>query len=458
MKQLEKGAVKKKWTGKYPIALVYPNKYRVGMGNLAVHYLYSRLNSYENIVCERVFLPEKKGDPVRSIEGNHQLSDFKAIFISVSFENDFENVKNVIASERERAKQSLVMVGGPAVTINPHTLEDVVDAIFIGECDDKIDDIVDALFCHSEHSEESVFIKNRSFAYAQDDKSKELEKLSHIDGMYVPSISKKIPKRHYVKNLDEYLVHTMIDSPDAEFGDMFLIEMGRGCPFNCKFCTVPVIYNPYRSRSLDALWKMVEIGLKQGKRIGLVSPDILLNKKFKPLAEKIIEAGGEFSTSSIRADQVNEENARLLFLGGMKSVSVGVETGNENKRAGLGKKIKNSTIIESAVILSNAGIKKIKLYFMDGIPNETEDDLTSIVELSTEVKDSSKKGTKIEVVLSPFVPKPGTFFENEKFAGKKYLSDAYNFIRPRLEKLGIKVSGRTVKDAEKEYSYGILKK
>jgi len=436
MRKLEKGAIQKKWRDVRSIALIYPNKYKVGMGNLAIHFLYDQLNSFNDILCERVFLPDNKNDLIRSLESNHPLTDFDAIFITVSFENDFENILTILKESgielcsKKRKNGPLIIVGGPAVTINPNALKYVADGIFIGEVDDQIEDIVDIL---------------------RDDQNDSVKALSKMDGMYVPSITNEIPKRHVVKDLDKYPVHTTIEATSAEFGEMFLIEIGRGCSFACKYCTVPAIYKPFRTRSFESLWEIAKMGLKKQKRLGLICPEVLDHPAFLKLAKKIIKEGGAFSTSSVRADQVTKENAELLAKGGMKSISLGVEAGTEKLRSKIGKRVKDEVFVESAKTLTNAGIKKIKLYFMIGLPGETEEDVSALIELSKLIQKSVKKGARVEVVLSPFVPKPGTGFSNEEFAGKKYLTEVHNRIRPKLSKLGIKVSGRTIKEAEKEY-------
>ena len=437
-KKLESGAIKKKWQGKIPIALVYPNFYKIAMGNLAIHNLYSRLNSYDEIVCERVFLPEKEGDQIRSIESNRLLSDFEVIFITVSFENDFSNFIEILNNggveikAADRSEMPFIVAGGPAATINPWALSKIADAICVGEVDDKLDTLID-----------TIIYKRCQL----------LPKLSQVDGFYVPSRMTEVPKRHFVENLDDYPVHTTIDAPNSEFGKLFLIEIGRGCSYACKYCTVPSIYKPFRARSVDALWEIAKIGLSQGKRLGLVCPEVLTHPSFKELVEKIIAAGGEFSTSSIRADHIDKEVAELLSKGGMKSVSLGIEAGRVELRKELGKVFSDDTIISAINILTETGFKKIKLYFMIGLPNETEEDLSALVSLSERAQQSAKKGSRIEVVLSPFVPKPGTQFENSEFAGRKYLSKTHNQIRTVLGKSGIKVSSRTIKDAEKEYLY-----
>lgn len=430
----ETGAITKDWGGKTSIALVYPNTYRVGMGNLAIHSLYKTLNDRPEFVCERVFLPDKieleeyrrTDSKICSIETLKPLGNFDIVAFSISFENDYLNILPILAlagiphrAEERPAKNPILIAGGAAPTLNPKPISKIFDAIVMGEAEALAGDLLPIIGSRAE-------------------KGEILAAFREIAGIFVPSLSKigPNPGRRHLDDLDAWRTETAIWSSEAEFSNMHLIEVERGCPYRCNFCATPVIYGKPRTRSAGAIIEMAEGGLKHRKKIGLIGTYILSHPEFIEIARAIHARGGTFSPSSIRADEIDEVRAKLLYESGHRSVALGIEAGNDRLRKTLGKNISDEEIIEAVSILSACKITRLKLYFMIGLPGETEDDLNSIVNLSECVHAALQKRaprvsrqTSVDLTFSPFVPKPGTAFEKAKFAGEPAIRKKITFLK-----------------------------
>jgi radical SAM superfamily enzyme YgiQ (UPF0313 family) len=323
----EEGTVRKEWGGKIPICLVFPNSYHVGMSNLGFQILYRLLNSLPHVVCERAFLPEamelreysRSNTPLLSLESNKPLARFQIIAFSVPFENDFPNILSILAlgtvplkTQNRDQRSPLIVAGGAAVTLNPEPLAQFIDLFFIGE------------------GEESVMDFLKAFQEGGDTKEGFLEKAGGIEGIYSPSLYQvaydeggfikefasridtapaKI-KRRWIKDPSQFPSGSAILTPLTEFKEMFLMEVNRGCPQRCRFCAARGIYRPFRNRAIATLMEEADIGLQQGRRIGLVGSALGNHPDFTGLCAHIVERGGEISIASIRADAITDEVAR----------------------------------------------------------------------------------------------------------------------------------------------------
>jgi len=427
----EHGARAKDWGGKAPVALLYPNTYRVGMGNLAVHSIYAILNERNAIACERAFMPgrfemhehEMSSTPVLSIESQRRLSDFDVIALTCSFENDYLNIIPMLAlsgiphrAAERTDDHPLIIAGGAAPTLNPMPLSLIADAVFLGEFEAFADRIIPIL-------------------EARLPKIDAISELTRIPGVMIGPAKEPIARRH-VDSLDPFKTETVIYSREAEFGDMHLIEVERGCPRNCRFCATPVIYGAPRRRSVRAVMAMVEEGLRHRKRIGLIGADVLSHPEFDTIAESILERGAVFSPSSVRVDAVDTGKARLLHRAGHRSISLGIEAGSEGLRRTLGKGISDERILQAVSDLARSGITRLRLYFMIGLPAETDADAAAIAAIALKVRDEVRKSaprshrsTAVDLTVTPFVPKPHTPFASRPFAGEALIKQRVRALK-----------------------------
>jgi len=432
----ERGAIARDWGGRASVVLLYPNAYRVGMGNLAVHSVYAALNASDSIACERAFLPDRLAmhehmasrTPVLSMESQRPLRDFDVIAITASFENDYLNIIPMLSMSRiphRRADRTddhpLIIAGGAAPTLNPLPLSAIADVVFAGEFEAAASDMM-------------RIIESRA------PKGEAAAALSKIQGAVTGEGSGAV-KRMHAEDIDSFKTQTVIHSRDAEFGDMHLIEVQRGCPRGCRFCATPVIYGPTRMRSAASVMAMFEEGLAHRKRMGLVGADILSHPDFETIARAMLGRDATFSPSSVRVDAIDDGKASLLHEAGHRSIALGIEAGSERLRRTLGKGLADARILEAVSTLARSGIAKQKLYFMIGLPDEGDDDVAAIARLAALVRDEIRRAaprthrtTAVDITVTPFVPKPGTPFAQRKFAGEQALKRKVKQLRRALAK------------------------
>ncbi|MEI8182134.1 MAG: radical SAM protein [Desulfomonile sp.] len=437
----ETGAVKKAWGSAIPVALVYPNSYRLGMGNLGFQFLYHSFNSHSRFLAERFFIPdvssqrESTSSRLLSEESRRPLSDFALIAFSIPFENDLIRVAAALISsgipplhKDRQAKDPIVIAGGISVSMNPEPLAPFLDLVFIGELGD---DAQSAEFFTV--LGEVLLVSSRTRVSRID----LLEAFQNVPGVYVPSaytfsfredgiISEIRPKPGFpsriqaVKRLDEQgpVPVSVLFSGEAEFGDSLLVEVNRGCGRGCRFCAAGWIHFPVRYASLTRLRETVEPACSQGKTVGIVGSDLAGHPDLEKILAHIIDSGGRFSLSSIRPEGLTPEIIRLIAKTGQKTATLAPEVASTRMKRVIGKKISSDRFHEIIEKLIAAGIRNIRFYFMIGLPTETDDDVQSIVDFITDCRKvflnasrSRKNIGKISVQLNPFVPKPWTPFQ-----------------------------------------------
>jgi len=444
-KRSEIGAIKKDWGGKLPVAIIYPNTYHVGMSNLALHLLYQFFNDDPQIVAERVFLSEE--GKATSVESNRIVSDFHIAAFTFSFEADYLNIKKILGKtipllrEDRSETHPLLFAGGPAVTMNPQALSKIFDVIIIGEVEMVIDSIISA--CKESETREVL-----------------LEKLSTLDGVFVPAIhASPKTKRILVADLDRHPTHSVIWTDDTEFGHMHLVEVSRGCPWKCSFCATPPIYNPYRVRSGDIIRKSIAYGRPHRNHIGLIGADILSHPDVIGIVSDLVSEKVGVSFSSVRASRINKEIATLLARSGHRRMTLGIEAGSESLRKKIEKGLTDEQIVAAVQHLAHSGITQLKLYFLIGIPDETDDDVLQIGARVSEIREILLKDRKestmapdVTVVTTPFVPKLQTPLAEAPFAGSTELKRKLRLLRGTIGKIpNTTMAGDSPKHADLEY-------
>jgi radical SAM superfamily enzyme YgiQ (UPF0313 family) len=444
LKQLlaqEKGAVVREWGASFPVALVYPQIYPVAMGNLGFQAIYHLLNATPGLVCERAFLPtpeewtehRRTRTPVLTLESQRPLTDFAAVAFSISFEGDYPYVLQILAgaglplgAADRGPEHPLVLAGGVATFLNPEPLAPFVDAFFLGEGEAGA-----APFF--------LFLAENS---PTGDRPQLLRELAQtMPGAYVPGgyrpryhddgtlaafepqagFPEKVTAPH-LPELAPYPTHSHILAPQSEWGEMFLVETGRGCSRGCRFCAAGFVYRPPRERGLAALWTQVQPGLLEKRKVGLVGAAVSDHPAVKDLCRQILAAGGTLGISSLRADSADPELFGLLAQGGVRSVALAPEAGSDRLRRVLNKGLTQEDLARAALALSEAGIPQLRLYFMVGLPTESREDVAEIPRLVKFLAHRVIKDTRgkrrlglITLSLSSFVPKPFTPFQWTSF-------------------------------------------
>jgi radical SAM superfamily enzyme YgiQ (UPF0313 family) len=468
----ERGAVRKDRGGRLSFALVYPNGWAVGMANLGVHAVYRLLNEPDDVLCERAFLPEGPGEP-RTQESGRPLSDFDVVAFSLSFEEDYVRIPELLAraglplrAADRGVGHPLVIAGGIAVQINPEPVAPFFDAMLVGEAEPLLPPLVALL---------------RAARGAPPERAELLDAIARLPGSYVPSryevryaptrgagadagwvtgfeplrgASDRVA-RQWTTDLRQTATARAVETPGARFGDLHLVEVARGCLWGCRFCAAGFVQRPYREVSEGVLRAEAERGMARGQRIGLVGPDTSDHSALKSLTAFIAERGGAASPSSLRVDALDAELARRLAAGGERTVTLAPEAGTDRLRRVLNKDFPDDRVVEAAEAAFSEGLENVKLYFMCGLPGETEEDVRGIARLTRRIRDevllpwARRRGRIGGMTLSvnPFIPKPWTPFQWDGVAPEARLKAARKLLERELRPLGLTVDFLSPREA-----------
>lgn len=452
----EKGYQKKIWGDLLTVCLAYPNYYRTGMSNLGLHTIYSLINRQSSFLCERVFLPEPGDEalftmgsiPLFSLESQKPLTEFDIIAFSIAFENDYSNILKMLTmagitlSARERKEtEPLIISGGVSVTMNPEPLADFFDLFLLGEGEEVLPEFL-TLFDDSRHlglnRSELLFRIQKDTEGAYVPKYyKVTYKANHLIENIEPvdaTFPEKIKTRH-ISDINAFTTDQCISAPIAEFKELFLTEISRGCQRGCRFCAAGFLYRPARFRNLTTLESSFDREIKEQKKIGLLGTAVSDHPDMNSLCRYIINRRGSVSIGSFRLDRLDGELASLLQESGIETLSLAPEAGSQRLRNVIHKGITDKHIMNAVGLLIEHGIANIRLYFMVGLPTETEEDIEAIIDLIKKIKHHAMKISagkrrfkRITLSINQFIPKPVTPFQWHPL-------EELNMVRKKLRKI-----------------------
>ena len=438
----ERGRYLKKWTGRLPVALIYPNSYKVGMSSLGYQLVYSLLNEEEAVVCERFFLPES-GEPLRSIESARPLDHFSLIFISLSFEHDYQHLIELLLlagiepfAEKRTGEISpaspLLVCGGVIAFMNPEPVAPFIDLFLVGEAEPVLAELIDALA--------------KGLAAEKDRHTLLAELCMKVSGCYVPELylpeygvdgalkayhgPTGFPARIKKVTLAdcERAGHSQLLTSEAEFSELYLTELGRGCSRGCRFCTAGFIYRPPRLWDAEAVIAGLAERDDTVSRVGLLGMEMAGNETLEEIAAHLSETGCALSFSSLRADRITPGILQLLADSHLKTVAIAPDGASERLRRVINKGLTEEDLLSAAERLAEAGLFNLKLYLMIGLPTETDDDLQEAVDLVKKIKGciepigrSRGRLCEIRISINCFAPKPWTPFQYHPFATSERL-------------------------------------
>jgi len=449
----EQEAIVKDWGGRLPVALVYPNSYHVGMSNLGVHVLYQLLNQYPGVVCERAFFENDADVPV-SLESQRPLGDFPLLAISLAFELDYLNLVAMLRrsgipllSQDRDEGQPILIAGGSCVMANPQPLAPMIDAFAIGDGEVIVPTLVKALLEGTDLRRDDL-----------------LRRVAMLPGLYVPHVhglkgdqaesgaegpkhdTSRTIQRQWLPHLDDQPAHSVVITDDTEFGDMYLMEVTRGCGRGCHFCLAAAAYSPVREGSLEVLLDTARKGLAYRQTLGLIGASLSDYSHLESLARGLRRLGAKLSVASLRVDPLPAALLEALSESGARTLTIAPEAGSERLRRKIKKGVSSEDIMRAAELIARYDFPHLKLYFMIGLPTEDDDDVQEIVELLRAVRQRFHR--HITVNITPFVPKAQTPFERTAMAPRVVLEHRFEYLRDSLRALNVETAGESPRHAE----------
>lgn len=454
-------------------AFCFPDTYEVGMSHLGMKILYSLFNEREDIWCERVFAPwvdfekvmRQENIPLFALESRDSLADFDFIGFTLQYELSYTNVLNMLdlagipLKSSERTDFAPIVVAGGPCTCNPEPLADFVDIFFLGE---------------GEQSDLEVMDLYKAVKAEGGSKKEFLERAAKLEGVYVPSlydisynedgtISAITPKgdapetvrKRIETDLDKTYYPDKFVLPYIEIvHDRAVQEIYRGCIRGCRFCQAGFIYRPVREKSVDTVNRQAK-ALCESTGYDEVSLSSLSTSDYteiEPLLDKMLDwsedAGVSLSLPSLRIDNFSDELLERIKHVRKSGLTFAPEAGTQRLRDVINKNLTEDEIINTCRTAFMGGYTSVKLYFMMGLPTETDEDIKGIADLGQKIVDTfyaletrpKGKSVNVSISVSTFVPKPFTPFQFEPQIEREEILRRQQYLRDCVKTKKISLS------------------
>ena len=410
--------------GKINMALVFPNLYSLGMSNLGFLTVHRLASEVPGIGVERFFPALVSGVPLKppyySFETRRPLGDFDILAFSFSYEGDFDKIPAIFgalglpvcASDRNH-HHPILICGGAAVASNPKAMSRIFDVVIPGEAEITIQPVLQRFL----------------------EQGLDPETLCDLPGVWVPAFSDSFSPCSVKHDVNQSPAYAHILAPSNSFGGAQLIEVMRGCPRNCAFCLARVIYSPPRPVDISVIEKWLD-SRENCTDLGLVAPSLFDHPQILQILELLHARGIRIRNSSVKWEKLEDKVLDILRSSKIRGLTLAPETGSKKLQLAMKKPLNESMFFETVDKILAKGFDHLKLYFVAGLPGETNEDLDETIDLIRKVSEHLKeKSSSIGLTFSSFVPKQGTTWQDENAFSPSEMKKKYKYLKGGLKKI-----------------------